>query len=295
MAPSWLELGRNSTYGSSGQDSRAGDFGVSGLAILQLLSVVGAVLRASRIFLLRWSNNVNSPSPHSHMDSSGPWESYLSYSIELASFPEWAGNRSHPNSFTNNLLGSLAQLQGSEPYIRVGGNTMDRTTWKADQESAMIGEWDDNYSRDQPFKLGIGPAFFESYEVIPDAKVVHGFNMRAGGNSTKEMKNVIDHAVYACNALGDRIEAWEYGNEPDLFGFRHHYRDPEYNEQDVFNEWEQGADAITAALKKYCPKCPSPGYIAPSFAFNQVYMNPVKAWFAGYDRRSDISMFAQHK
>jgi hypothetical protein len=50
-------------------------------------------------------------------------QSFVSYSIEFAFFPDFAGNKSHPNTFSNNLLESLGKFQGSKPDIRVGGNT----------------------------------------------------------------------------------------------------------------------------------------------------------------------------
>jgi len=50
-------------------------------------------------------------------------EGYVSYSIEFAFFPDYAGNTSSPNSFSYNLISNLRDIQGVPPYIRVGGNT----------------------------------------------------------------------------------------------------------------------------------------------------------------------------
>ena len=67
-----------------------------------------------------------------------PLESFVSFSIEFASFPDFAGRRemtvyervltaagnsTNPNIFSYNLLKNLGDLQGSYPIIRVGGNT----------------------------------------------------------------------------------------------------------------------------------------------------------------------------
>lgn len=49
--------------------------------------------------------------------------SFVSYSIEFAFFPDFAGNKSAPNDFSDNLLENLKGFQGSKPDIRVGGNT----------------------------------------------------------------------------------------------------------------------------------------------------------------------------
>lgn len=50
-------------------------------------------------------------------------ESFVSFSIEFAFFPDFAGNKTKPNIFTNNLLTNLGIHQGTKPNIRVGGNT----------------------------------------------------------------------------------------------------------------------------------------------------------------------------
>lgn len=54
-----------------------------------------------------------------------PMEAFVSFSIEFAFFPDYSGNLSHPNVFSNNLLNNLGGISGTKPYIRVGGNTQD--------------------------------------------------------------------------------------------------------------------------------------------------------------------------
>ena len=57
-------------------------------------------------------------------NASGPLlQSFVSYSIEFAFFPDYAGNASYPNDFSDNLLESISAFSGTKPYIRVGGNT----------------------------------------------------------------------------------------------------------------------------------------------------------------------------
>ena len=50
-------------------------------------------------------------------------KSFVSYSIELASFPDFAGNKANPNTFSDTLLENIGRLQGSKPNVRVGGKT----------------------------------------------------------------------------------------------------------------------------------------------------------------------------
>ena len=54
-----------------------------------------------------------------------PLEGFVSFSIEFSSFPDFAGNLSAPNTFSDNLLKNLGNIIGTKPYIRVGGNTQD--------------------------------------------------------------------------------------------------------------------------------------------------------------------------
>jgi len=74
-------------------------------------------------------------------------EAFVSYSIEFAFFPDFAGgvschcqmflflhaigNISHPNTFSYNLLTNIGHLAGTNPYIRVGGNTQDYALYNA--------------------------------------------------------------------------------------------------------------------------------------------------------------------
>ena len=46
-----------------------------------------------------------------------------SFSIEFSYFPDFAGNKSHPNEFSKTLLGNLKDITGIAPVIRVGGTT----------------------------------------------------------------------------------------------------------------------------------------------------------------------------
>lgn len=46
-----------------------------------------------------------------------------SFSIEFAFFPDYAGNKSHPNVFSKNLLKNFKDLTGVYPLVRVGGTS----------------------------------------------------------------------------------------------------------------------------------------------------------------------------
>lgn len=46
-----------------------------------------------------------------------------SFSIEFAFFPDYAGNKSHPNKFSKNLLENFKDITGVYPLVRVGGTS----------------------------------------------------------------------------------------------------------------------------------------------------------------------------
>lgn len=61
---------------------------------------------------------------HTPLDASDPIpKDFQSLSIELAYWPDVAGNQSSPNDFTNNLLHNLEEYTGHAPLLRIGGGT----------------------------------------------------------------------------------------------------------------------------------------------------------------------------
>jgi hypothetical protein len=205
------------------------------------------------------------------------------------------GNATNPNDFSQNLVASLAEVQGSHPIFRVGGNTQDKTTFVANQTQAIIGTYDPKVSADYPANVLIGPAFFESYANFKNSTAIHGFNFAKGGNCTACINNVLDHAITACKALGHQALAWEYGNEPDMYGL-YQERPTGWNELSIYPNWREGKEQVTAAFKKHCPgSSKSVKYIAPSFAIPFKFMDPIKAWKGGFNTDPDMYAFGQHK
>jgi hypothetical protein len=177
----------------------------------------------------------------------------------------------------------------------VGGNTQDKTTFVLNQTQAIINTYDPKVSSDYPAKVLIGPAFFESYANLANSTFIHGFNFAKGGNCTACINNVLDHAITACQALGNRALAWEYGNEPDMYGFIGE-RPSSWNEEAIYPNWRTGKDALTAAFKQHCPSSSvAVKYIAPSFAIPFKFMDPIRAWKGGFDKDENLLAFGQHK
>ncbi|KAK5173363.1 uncharacterized protein LTR77_002044 [Saxophila tyrrhenica] len=231
-------------------------------------------------------------------DAGIPLEAFVSYSIEFSSFPDFAGNASHPNTFSNNLLNNLGNLTGTKPYIRVGGNTQDYAVFNSSLlDLATIGIVDPAKSPDYPTTLTFGPKYFQSYHTWPDVKFVHGFNL--GRNSTAARNALIESVSYACEALAGRLLYWELGNEPDLYSTSSQgaVRPPNWNERWYVHQWLHWTRAIRKAMEKSCPGLASEKeykYYAPSFANTDATLDPLITWQDGIDKDKDIAVITTH-
>ncbi|EUC44768.1 glycoside hydrolase family 79 protein [Bipolaris oryzae ATCC 44560] len=225
-----------------------------------------------------------------------PLDSFVSFSFEFSSWPDFAGNLSNPNAFTGNLLSNLGKLQGSMPYVRVGGNTQDWAVFDESQKTNIIGIIQPEISTDYPTIITFGPSYFESYQTMPQGiKYAHGLNMAA--NTSVERTSTFHSAAYACKAIGGNLLYWEYGNEADLFNPSRH-RPRNYTEADYVSEWLNGTKAIKDVVKVACPELAGVKFMGPSFAgptaVDIATLNAVKAWREGINKDDDIGIVALH-
>lgn len=234
---------------------------------------------------------------HAPQTAGVPLENFVSFSIEFSYFPDYAGNATHPNTFSNNLLDNIAQYSGAKPYVRVGGSSQDNAYYVASQEQGTILTFA-TPDADQPANLTFGPAFFESYHTWPNTTFVHGFNLKA--NSTADREAVIEEAKVACRSLQGQLLAWQLGNEPD--GYSSGLGGPSarpagWSESDYVNEWLNQTRAIRESVKSACPGLASTEWYAPSFAASPGYsqLDQVKAWQAGIDTDHDLKVFDTHQ
>ncbi|KAH9892973.1 glycoside hydrolase family 79 protein [Xylariomycetidae sp. FL2044] len=256
-----------------------------------MLTLGGAV--AAKTILLAVSPGTR------ELTTSQPLDGFVSFSIEFSSFPDFAGNTSNPNSFSNNLLDNIGYLTGTKPYIRVGGNTQDYAIYNADLPVALNGTFNTSRSEDYPTTIEIGPSFFESYGTWPNARFSHGFNM-GGNHDDRQWQTLLDTVPLACKSLGrDGLYWWEYGNEADLFATSAQgpVRPESYNESDFVAEWLNGTRAIKAVIEQACPDMVSNetyGYLAPSFAGTSNHLSASLSWADGLNEDRNIKFYASH-
>ena len=211
------------------------------------------------------------------------------------------GNISHPNTFSYNLLTNIGHLAGTNPYIRVGGNTQDYALYNASLKEAINGTYNLARSPDYPTTIFIGPSYFESYHTWPNTKYSHGFNMGLGGNNSAGWETLLETVPLACKALGGgKLLWWEYGNEPDLYSTSSQgpVRPPTWNESTYVEQWLNATRAIKSQLAKACPDMLSNktyGYMAPSFAGVSNHLKPTVAFADDLDADEDIRLISIHK
>lgn len=264
--------------------------------MLRLLSLSLTVVLAQAHPWHRKATEISIPS-HVPPTAGVPLENFVSFSIEFSYFPDFAGNASHPNIFSNNLLDNIAHYSGSKPYVRVGGSSQDNAYFVASQKEATVLTFA-TPNADQPANLTFGPAFFESYHTWPNTTFVHGFNLKA--NTTGYRDAVIESAQIACRSLRGQLLAWQLGNEPDgyNYGLGEPVARPEgYNETDYVSEWLNLTRAIRESVRFACPELAEEDWYAPSFAESPGYstLDQVKAWQARLDSDHDLKVFDTHQ
>ncbi|KAJ6440584.1 gamma-glutamyltranspeptidase [Purpureocillium lavendulum] len=229
-----------------------------------------------------------------------PDASFVSFSIELSSFPDFAGNKSHPNEFSYNLLNNLGQLSGTKPFVRVGGNTQDYALYNASLQVGLNGTVDPARSPDYPTTIQIGPAFFESYQTWPGVRFSHGFNLGQGGNNSAGWQTLLDTVPLACKAIGrDNFYTWEYGNEPNNYATSAQgpVRPKSWDAPAFTKQWLNGSEAIRAQIRKHCPELAHGDYLrfmAPSYDDRVSNLNATVAWREGLDGHGSVRWYSVH-
>lgn len=89
--------------------------------MLSFIPLMGMAIFLGRCHGLDNSESIVIPRPYSGAEYVP--RDLQSFSIEFAFFPDYAGNKSHPNHFSKNLLENFKDLTGIYPLVRVGGTS----------------------------------------------------------------------------------------------------------------------------------------------------------------------------
>ncbi|KAH8106024.1 hypothetical protein BXZ70DRAFT_917827 [Cristinia sonorae] len=182
------------------------------------------------------------PSP----DLTTVYSNFFGISIELSFANYYFGNDSNtvPQPVVEYLSALRERGSGKPVRLRLGGNSMDSSTYVPDQPDIIEFTDPNANSNDQP--VNYGEKMFEAMNALSDkvggAEYLIGLSLRNPNNT-----NIPLLAGDAQHFLGDKLDAFLLGNEPDLYtahGQRPNIKN--YTEFDYIGEyWE-----VFAALSK---------------------------------------------
>ncbi|KAF4619533.1 hypothetical protein D9613_005255 [Agrocybe pediades] len=146
---------------------------------------------------------------------------FLGISFELSYIDEYFGNDTStvPPAFLNYLSTLRSRTGGSPLRIRIGGNSMDDSTYVPQQTSAMLQlQSKSNSVDDQP--VNYGPVVWDVLKQVSSdiggATYLIGLSLRDPNNP---MVPVV--AGDAAKTLGSTLDGFLLGNEPDLYTGHH--------------------------------------------------------------------------
>jgi len=206
-----------------------------------------------------------------------------SFSFELAYFPTFAGNISHPNILSRELMQRLVERTGVGPDVRPGGITVDSSIFDPKGPALNV----DLSPTGGIYRSTYGPAFFESHAVFPNTtRFVVDVNL--GNNSVDIARDQINASI---THLGwDRIYSLQLGNEPD------HYaggsRPAGWSSANYTAQFLNWTSDLTASLK-----LPPHIFQAGTFADDptpSASMTTVETIQEGIDTTGVVKLFDQH-
>lgn len=138
---------------------------------------------------------------------------FIGFAFEQASFVPYVQNRDGSvNQYSLNLIDAIMSRTGGKPIIRLGGTSADYAKYLPGQEEPALPVAEvDNY---QQFPgTTIGPKYWELTANVPNAVYVVQLPL-----AQTNVSETVAWAQSSAELIGiDRIQAFEPGNEPDLY------------------------------------------------------------------------------
>ena len=172
-------------------------------------------------------------------------------------------------------LVKLFQLLNAKSVLRVGGNSVDSTTYAANGPGSTSGALANS-----------DIAAFATFVKAVNCNVIYGINLKGflASPPTQTVANAVAEATYAASVLGANLLAFEIGNEPDLYTTS---TGAALNYSQFVALWEPVATAIQAAL----PTIPLSG---PAIAST----GNISSWsvpFASAEKSRGLNLLTQHR
>lgn len=198
------------------------------------------------------------------------------------SFQEYAGNKSSPNTFSRNLIQSIAERTGTAVHIRVGGTSADFAVYDPDQQTALIlppGAVPGGI----PKGMRLGRAYYEGFANFPGVQWT--FMAHLANNSAGMKANSVRATQEAMKYIGSNLDAIEIGNEIDYYPNVN--RPGSYNAVQYIDEWREYRAAIEQAVGKK-------SYQAPVYAQNNAPFSISNTFQKGQNSEGNVVAASLH-
>lgn len=178
-------------------------------------------------------------------------KSYPGFAMSAHSFQEYAGNKSSPNTFSANLIQSVADRTGTAVHIRVGGTSGDFSIFDPNQQESI--KFPPGYRPGGiPKNMTLGPTWYEGFQSFPGVQWI--FMTHLANNSDGMKANSVAATQQALKNIGSNLEAIEIGNEINFYPNVN--RPGSYSVSNYLSDWfdyQQAIDAAVGAQKYQAP------------------------------------------
>ena len=194
----------------------------------------------------------------------------------------------NPSFFSRQNAGLIAQFKAlsSKGVLRLGGNTSEFAYWKATPESPepahpqvreVVGEPKPQYY----------PVSADAVRNLAEFLEATGWNCIYGiGMGTNTPARAAEEAAFAAQTLGERLQYFQIGNEPDLFD--RHLRDPKtWSAKTYLEEWLTLARAIAARV-------PTAKFGMPDVASNASWLSEIADGWHSVQNPPDVTTLTHH-
>lgn len=205
---------------------------------------------------------------------------YPALAFSSHSFQEYTGSTATPNTFSANLIQSIANRTGSPVHIRVGGTSGDFAHYEAGQDVALKLPASSK-AGGIPKGMTLGSSWFEGFSNFPSVK----WTYMAHFANESDISNSVAGVQEALKYIGPNLEAVEIGNEIDYYP--NDNRPKGYNAAQYVQQWLEYEDAITKAVG-------TKSYQAPVFANNKCPFCIANAFEKGQNSKNNVRSAALH-
>lgn len=193
-----------------------------------------------------------------------------------------------PSFFAASNVGLIGQFKALAPrgVLRLGGNTSEFAWWKPTPESPE--------PEHPPTREVEGEPKAQYYPVTPEVvRNLAGFLKAAGwtclygiGMGTNTPERAAEEAAFVAKTLGENLQYFQIGNEPDLFG--HHLRDPKtWSAKTYLQEWLALARAVTSRV-------PGAKFGMPDVAGNVAWLTEIADLWPSIQNPPHVTTLTHH-